>query len=63
MSKKERLLFLIGNKKYALKKQIELTFGHVATSVFMRYRERVDKEFSELSKETLLKLQAIEGKL
>lgn len=49
--------------EYALKKQIELTFGNVATNVFMRYRERVDIAFSELSKETLLKLQAIEGKL
>ena len=49
--------------EYALKKQIELTFGNVATSVFVKYRERVDLAFSDLSKETLLKLQAIEGKL
>ena len=49
--------------EYALKKQIELTFGNVATSVFMKYRERVDLAFSDLTKETLLKLQAIEGKL
>lgn len=49
--------------EYALKKQIEITFGNVAIDVFSGYRERVDNEFSKLSKETLLKLQAIEGKL
>ena len=49
--------------EYALKKEIELNFGNVATDVFMRYREQVDLSFSELSKETLLKLQAIEGKI
>lgn len=49
--------------EYALKKQIELTFGNVATNIFISYRERVDLAFSALSKETLLKLQAIEGKL
>lgn len=46
--------------EYALKKHIELNFGNVATDVFARYREQVDLAFSELSKETLLKLQAIE---
>ena len=49
--------------EYALKKHIELNFGNVATDVFARYREQVDLAFSELSKETLLKLQAIEGKI
>lgn len=49
--------------EYALKKQIELTFGNVATNIFMSYREKVDLAFSALSKETLLKLQAIEGRL
>lgn len=49
--------------EYALKKQIELTFGNVAMDIFTRYRERVDLAFSDLSKETILKLQAIEGKL
>lgn len=49
--------------EYALKKHIELNFGNVATDVFTRYREQVDLAFSELSKETLLKLQAIEGKI
>lgn len=49
--------------EYALKMHIELNFGNVATDVFARYREQVDLAFSELSKETLLKLQAIEGKI
>lgn len=49
--------------EYALKKQLELSFGNVATDIFENYRERVDNGFSSLSKETLLKLQAIEGKI
>lgn len=49
--------------EYALKKQIELTFGNVATTVFDRYREQVDNYFSKLSEETIIKLQAIEGKI
>lgn len=49
--------------EYALKKQIELSFGNVASSVFAEYRESVDNALSMLSKETILKLQAIEGKL
>lgn len=49
--------------EYALKKLIELSFGNVATSVFDRYREQVDNYFAELSEETIIKLQAIEGKL
>ena len=39
---------------YALKKQIEISFGNVATTVFGEYREKVENEFSKLSKETLL---------
>lgn len=45
---------------YALKKHIELSFGSVATDVFTEYRGSVDNGFSALSKDTLLKLQAIE---
>lgn len=63
VAKKRLSLLKAQYYEYALKKQIELTFGNVATSVFMKYRERVDIAFSDLSKETLLKLQAIEGKL
>ena len=48
---------------YALKKYIELTFGSVATDVFTEYRVSVDNGFSTLSKDTLLKLQAIEDTL
>lgn len=49
--------------EYALVKQIELIFGDIATDIFTNYREKVENEFSGLSKETILKLQAIEGKL
>ena len=63
LAKKRLSLLKAQYYEYALKKQIELTFGNVATSVFVKYRERVDLAFSDLSKETLLKLQAIEGKL
>ena len=49
--------------EYALIKQIELSFGNIATDIFSCYREKVNKGFSELSKETILKLQAIEGKI
>lgn len=48
---------------YALKKHIELSFGSVATDVFTEYRAIVDDSFSALSKDTLLKLQAIEDTL
>ena len=48
---------------YALKKQIEVTFGNVAESVFSKYREKVENQFSDLSKDTILKLQAIEDKI
>lgn len=49
--------------EYALKKQIELTFSNTASDVFSNYRERVDNYFSEISSETILKLQAIEDKI
>lgn len=49
--------------EYALKKQIELVFSNAAMDIFAKYREKVDNGFSELSKETILKLQALEGKL
>lgn len=48
---------------YALKKQIELTFGNVATDVFNTYREKVDNYFCGLSSDTILKLKAIEDKI
>lgn len=48
---------------YALEKQIEISFGNVATTIFSEYRARVENEFSKLSKEILLKLQAIEDKI
>lgn len=48
---------------YALKKHIEISFGNVATDIFSEYRKRVENYFSILSKETILKLQAIEDKI
>lgn len=48
---------------YALHKYIEYTFGNVAEDIFSKYREKVDNWFSDLSKETILKLQAIENKV
>lgn len=48
---------------YALKKQIELSFGNVTADVFSVYREKVDNYFSQLSYDTVLKLQAIEDKI
>lgn len=48
---------------YALKVQINLGFGNVATNIFSEYRNRVDNLLSSLSKETILKLQAIEDKI
>lgn len=61
----EKRLSILKSKyyDYALKKQIEISFGNVATSIFSEYRERVDVFFSKLSKETILKLQAIEDKI
>lgn len=49
--------------EYALKKYIEISFGNVATDIFKIYRTNVDNQLTSLSKETLLKLQAIEGKI
>ena len=48
---------------YALKCQIEISFGNVATNIFSDYREKVEAYFSALSKEAILKLQAIEDKI
>lgn len=48
---------------YALKKQIELSFGNVTADVFSQYRETVDNHFSKISTSALLKLQAIEDKI
>lgn len=48
---------------YALKKHIELSFGSIATDIFAEYRVVVDEGFSALSRDTLLKLQAIEDSL
>lgn len=61
----EKRLSILKSKyyDYALKKQIEISFGNVASAVFSEYRGRVENEFSKISKENLLKLQAIEDKI
>jgi len=61
----ERKLSILRSKyyDYALKKQIELSFGNVTADVFSAYRENVDNHFSKLSNDTILKLQAIEDKI
>lgn len=48
---------------YAIKKQIEVAFGNVAESVFSEYRKKVENKFSDLSKDTILKLQAVKDKI
>ena len=61
----ERNMAILKSKyyDYALKKQIELSFGNVTADIFSAYREKVDNHFSKLSNETILKLQAIEDKI
>lgn len=51
----EKWLSILKSKyyDYALKKQIEVSFGNVASSIFSKYRERVDNFFSQLSKDTI----------
>lgn len=40
-----------------------MVFGNVAKSIFLEYKEKVENQFSGLSKNTILKLQAIEDKI
>lgn len=40
-----------------------MAFGNVAESVFSEYRKKVENKFSDLSKDTILKLQAVEDKI
>lgn len=63
LSKKR--LYILKSKyyDYALKKHIEISFGNVATNIFVEYREQVENRFSSLSKDIILKLQAIEDKI
>ena len=65
ISENERKLSILRSKyyDYALKKQIELSFGNVTADVFSIYREKVDNYFSKLSSDTILKLQAVEDKI
>ena len=65
ITRSEKRLSILKSKyyDYALEKQIEISFGNVATTVFSEYRARVENEFSKISKENLLKLQAIEDKI
>lgn len=65
ISLNKKRLYILKSKyyDYALKKHIEISFGNVATSIFVEYREQVENNFSNLSKDTILKLQAIEDKI
>ena len=65
ISTSEKRLLILKSRyyDYALRKQIELTFSNTASEVFSTYRENVDNYLSEISSETILKLQAIEDKL
>ncbi len=65
ISENEKKLSMLKSKyyDYALRKQIEISFGNVTADIFYAYREDVDNYFSKLSSSTLLKLQAIEDKL
>ena len=46
--------------EYAVKWQIELSFGNIANSIFDEYREKVDRYFSVFPISTIQKLNAIE---
>lgn len=46
---------------YALKWQIELTFGHLTKTIFESYQERIDQYYSLLPKTILQKMSAIEN--
>ena len=61
----EKRLSILKSKyyDYALKKQIELSFGNVTSDIFSTYRESVDNYLSSLSSDIVLKLQAIEDKI
>lgn len=71
----ENLMVVISNAKskissltsayydYALKTYIELSFSDTTATIFDSYKEKVNKYLSSLSKDTILKLQAIEDKV
>lgn len=65
ISTSENQLAILKGKyyEYALEKNIELSFGNVAQSIFETYRQKVESGFGELSHQTILKLQAIEDKI
>ncbi len=48
---------------YALKTYIELSFSNTTEAIFDLYREKVNNYLSSLSKDTILKLQAIDDKI
>ena len=58
---KKRLMILANQYyDYALKKSIELSFGNISQSIFESYRDTVNGYLSDISKETLTKLQVID---
>ena len=62
ISRSEKRLMILGNQyyDYALKKSIELSFGNISQSIFESYRDTINGYLSNVSKETLMKLQAID---
>lgn len=49
--------------EYSLEKNIEMSFGNISEKIFSTYRKEVENAYSELSYQTILKLQAIEDKI
>lgn len=62
ISTSKKRLMILGNQyyDYALKKSMELSFGNISQNIFETYREIVDGYLGNVSKETLIKLQAID---
>ncbi len=60
-SSRKKLMILASQfYDYALKKSIEITFGNVSQTIFESYRETVNGYLNDVSKDTLMKLQAID---
>lgn len=62
ISKKENRLSILQSQyyNYALKWQIELTFGHLTKTIFESYQEKIDRYYSLLPTTILQKMSAIE---
>lgn len=65
ISIRERRLAILKSQyyDYAVKWQIELSFGNTAQSIFEEYRAKVDRFFTNMPTTTLQKLNAIENSM